>query len=79
MLPSILCAGNLWAVYGRWQSAGSGPKLVKSMSHMPVNMYVWSVSNCIIIAETNPSLLLRQVTAGTKMHGIFGIYSQTLI
>lgn len=77
MLPSTLYAGNLWAVYGRWQSAGSDPKLV--ISQMPVHMYVWSVNNCIVNAETNPSLLLRQVTAGTKMHGIFGIDSQTLI
>jgi hypothetical protein len=29
-------------------------------------------------AETNPNLLLRHVTVGTKMHGIFGISSQTL-
>lgn len=62
-----------------WQNAGSGPKLAISMSQMPVNMYVWIVSNFIIRAETNPNLLLRQVTAGTKMHGIFGIYSQILI
>jgi len=61
------------------KSAGSGPKLAISMSQMPVNMYVWSVSNCIISAETNPNLLFKQVTAGTKMDGIFGIYSRTLI
>lgn len=66
-------------MYDRWQSAGSGPKLAISVSHMPVNMYVWSVSNCIVSAETNTILLLRQVTAVTKMHGIFDIYSQTLI
>ena len=69
-----------------------------NMSQMPVNMYLWSVCNCIVRAETshnlllrqvtcncivraktNHDLLLRQVTAVTKMHGIFGIYSQTLI
>lgn len=79
MLPSTLYAVNLWAVYGRWQSACSGPKLAINMSQMPMNVYLWSVSNRIVSAETSPLLLLRQVSAVTKMRGIFGIYSQTLI